>query len=68
MLVHPVEDQRREQRGEQPADDAARRHDQIEKRQVPRARAEMIEIAVERDRDGEEHREAGERDHHRPAA
>src|SRR3546814_19425950 len=51
MFIDPVEDQRREQRGEQSAEHAARRHDEVEERQMLRAGAEVIEIAVKRGRE-----------------
>src|SRR3546814_7144213 len=63
MFIDPVEDQRREQRGEQSAEHAARRHDEVEERQMLRAGAEVIEIAVKRGRDDEQHRQTGERAH-----
>ncbi len=68
MFVHPVEDERRDERREQPAEHPAGGHDQIEERQMPRRGSQVIEIAVQCDRDDEQHRKAGKGDHHRSAA
>ena len=60
MLPDPVEQQRCKQRGEQPAQGAAGRHDQVEQRQLRRIRAGIIEPGVQGNADHKQQEHAAD--------